>query len=100
MLLQRQAQAKEVARMQQLVDSRENEVIRLELAVGREVEARRAAEEQGRAAGGFDNSLDISQIEREAAEGQEVGVDQHHHHHQHNHPMGGHLSRSPSPPSP
>ena len=69
MLLQRQAQAKEVARMQQLVDSRENEVIRLELAVGREVEARRAAEEQGRAAGGFDNSLDISQIEREAAEG-------------------------------
>ena len=55
------------------------------------------AEEQGRAAGGFDNSLDISQIEREAAEGQEVGVDQHRHHHQHNHPRGGHLSRSPSP---
>ena len=91
MLLQRQAHAKEVARMQQLVDSRENEVIRLELAVGREAEARRAAEEQGRAAGGFDNSLDISQIEREAAEGQEVGV------------SGDHLmvtSDSPPPPQP
>ena len=68
-------------------DSSENEVIRLELVLAKEQEARRALtlsmEETGGRLGhdyqaggsgrvGFDNSLDISQIEREAAEGQEV----------------------------
>ena len=69
-------------------DSAENEVIRLELVLVKEQEARRALamsieDTGGRSGfdhhavggggrGGFDNSLDISQIEREAAEGQEV----------------------------
>ena len=62
-------------------------MIRLELVLAKEQEARRALtlsmEETGGRLGhdyqaggsgrvGFDNSLDISQIEREAAEGQEV----------------------------
>jgi len=85
--LQKAAHCKELSKIQQQLDSSENEVIRLELVLAKEQEARRALtlsmEETGGRLGhdyqaggsgrvGFDNSLDISQIEREAAEGQEI----------------------------
>jgi len=81
--LQRASHSKEIAKIQQQLDSAENEVIRLELVLVKEQESRRAlamsVEEAGGRLGyhdhpdrgngrvGFDNSLDISQIEREAA---------------------------------
>ena len=59
-----------------LVDSTENEVIRLELMLSKEQEARRVAEEMSlvkiEPRDRFDNKLDIREIEREACEGQEV----------------------------
>merc|ERR1719234_1005626 len=86
--LQRASHSKDIAKIQQQLDSAENEVIRLELVLVKEQESRRAlamsVEEAGgrlgyhdhplggTGRGGFDNSLDISQIEREAAEGQEI----------------------------
>merc|ERR1719158_851886 len=75
--LQRAAHCREITRIQQLLDTSENEVIRLELVLQKEQESRRQAEELVGARGAFDNSLDISQIEREAAEGQEVDPNQH-----------------------
>merc|ERR1711892_853959 len=66
----------EMSKIKQQIDTKENEVIRLELVLQKEQEARRQAEETaGRSVGAvglFDNRLDICQIEREACEGQEV----------------------------
>jgi len=66
----------ELSKIKQQIDLKENEVIRLELILQSEQEARRQAEETaGRSVGAvgvFDNRLDICQIEREACEGQEV----------------------------
>lgn len=68
----------EVSKLKQQLDTRENEVIRLELVLAKEQEARRLAEElMGKAAESgnrFDNKLDIREIEREACEGQEVDI--------------------------
>jgi len=62
----------EMSKLKQQIDAKENEVIRLELVLQKEQEARRQAEETAGRVGVFDNRLDISQIEREACEGQEV----------------------------
>eukprot|EP00090_Calanus_glacialis_P045684 TRINITY_DN8648_c0_g1_i2.p1 TRINITY_DN8648_c0_g1~~TRINITY_DN8648_c0_g1_i2.p1 ORF type:complete len:964 (+),score=348.99 TRINITY_DN8648_c0_g1_i2:67-2892(+) len=62
----------EISKLKQQIDAKENEVIRLELVLQKEQEARRQAEETAGRVGVFDNRLDISQIEREACEGQEV----------------------------
>jgi len=66
----------ELSKLKQQIDLKENEVIRLELILQKEQEARRQAEETaGQSAGAgsvFENRLDICQIEREACEGQEV----------------------------
>ena len=70
--LLRAGHREELARVQQVLDTRENEVIRLEMVLSKEQEARRQAEEAVGSRGGLSESLDISQIEREAAEGQEV----------------------------
>ena len=68
----------EVCKLKQQLDTRENEVIRLELVLAKEQEGRRLAEElMGKAAESgnrFDNKLDIREIEREACEGQEVDI--------------------------
>ena len=61
----------EITKLKQQLDTSENEVIRLELMLQKEQEARRLAEESCET-GGFDNRLDIREIEREACEGQEV----------------------------
>eukprot|EP00092_Neocalanus_flemingeri_P096298 GFUD01122575.1.p1 GENE.GFUD01122575.1~~GFUD01122575.1.p1 ORF type:complete len:1513 (+),score=587.82 GFUD01122575.1:87-4625(+) len=65
----------EISKLKQQIDAKENEVIRLDIVLQKEQEARRHAEENvgrtGGAVGGFDNRLDICQIEREACEGQE-----------------------------
>merc|ERR550539_1360471 len=62
----------EITKLKQQLDTSENEVIRLELMLQKEQEARRLAEESCETGGGFDNRLDIREIEREACEGQEV----------------------------
>jgi len=74
MEMMRNTNVTEISKLKQQIDSKENEVIRLELVLQKEQEARRQAEENaGRTTvGGFDNRLDICQIEREACEGQEV----------------------------
>ena len=63
----------EIGRLKQLVDTTENEVIRLELMLSKEQEARRVAEEMSLVKidprDRFDNKLDIREIEREACEG-------------------------------
>jgi len=68
--------AAEISKLKGQLDSAENEVIRLELVLQKEQEARRLAEELlGKAAetgNRFDSKLDIREIEREACEGQEV----------------------------
>ena len=68
--------AAEISKLKGQLDSAENEVIRLELVLHKEQEARRLAEELlGKAAetgNRFDSKLDIREIEREACEGQEV----------------------------
>ena len=61
----------EITKLKQQLDTSENEVIRLELMLQKEQEARRLAEGTCET-GGFDNRLDIREIEREACEGQEV----------------------------
>ena len=61
----------EISKLKQQLDASENEVIRLELMLQKEQEARRVLEESCEG-GGFDNRLDIREIEREACEGQEV----------------------------
>ena len=63
--------------MKQQLDSSENEAIRLEIMLKKEQELRKQQEEalgrEGRGMlGGHGEKLDICQIEREAAEGQEV----------------------------
>jgi len=69
----------ELLKLKQQLDSSENEVIRLEIMLKKEQEIRKAQEEglgnYGRGMGlpsGHPEKLDICQIEREAAEGQEV----------------------------
>ena len=66
----------EISKLVGQLDSTENEVIRLELVLQKEQEARRLAEELlGKVVengNSFDNKLDIREIEREACEGQEV----------------------------
>ena len=68
--------AAEIIKLKGQLDSAENEVIRIELVLHKEQEARRLAEELlGKAAetgNRFDSKLDIREIEREACEGQEV----------------------------
>ena len=68
--------AAEISKLKGQLDSAENEVIRLELVLHKEQEARRLAEELlGKAAetgNRFDSKIDIREIEREACEGQEV----------------------------
>ena len=56
----------EMSKLKQQIDAKENEVIRLELVLQKEQEARRQAEETAGRVGVFDNRLDISQIERES----------------------------------
>ena len=68
--------ATEIIKLKGQLDNAENEVIRIELVLHKEQEARRLAEELlGKAAetgNRFDSKLDIREIEREACEGQEV----------------------------
>ena len=71
------ANENEISKLKTVKDSTENELIRLEIVLQKEQEARRRAEEavgktDGMVVGRFDNRIDISEIEREACEGQEV----------------------------
>ena len=69
----------EMDRLKQQLDMTENEVIRLELVLAKEQEARKVAEEMSlvkidSSNNRFDSKLDIREIEREACEGQEVDI--------------------------
>jgi len=71
------ANENEISKLKTVKDSTENELIRLEIVLQKEQEARRRAEEavgktDGMVVSRFDNRIDISEMEREACEGQEV----------------------------
>jgi len=63
----------EMGRLKTQIDVAENEIIRLEFMLQKEQEARKQAEENGGSLPHMERErIDISQMEREAAEGQEV----------------------------
>lgn len=71
--LSRSCHLQEINRLKTQIDVAENEIVRLEFVLQKEQDARKFVESQPGSRPEFDRDrLDISQIEREAAEGQEV----------------------------